>query len=49
MVVYLPMRTYGVNRHFDLLKAFGVIERVSLKHFFSSEKTYFTTYVRNMF
>ena len=34
MVVYLPMRTYGVNRHFDLLKAFGVIEKVSLNPFF---------------
>ena len=32
-------------RHFDLLKAFGYIERVGKSDFFS-EKTYFTSYVR---
>ena len=32
---------------FDLLKAFGYIERVNQSFFFG--KTYFTSYVRNMF
>ena len=40
------MRPYGVN--IDLLKAFGYIERVIESEFFS-EKTYFTSYVHNMF
>ena len=35
-------------RHFDLLKAFGYIERVLKSVFFFSEKTYYTSYVRNM-
>ena len=32
----------------DLLKAFGYIERV-VKSIFFPEKTYFSSYVRNMF
>ena len=35
-------------RYLDLLKAFGYIERVVKSDFFS-EKTYFISYVRNMF
>ena len=35
-------------RYFDLLKAFGYIDRVGKADFFFSEKTYFTSYVRNM-
>ena len=34
-------------RSFDLLKAFGYIERVVKSDFFSN-KTYFTSFVRNM-
>ena len=44
MVAHLTMLTYGGNPAFDLLKAFGYIERVV-----KSEKTYFASYVRNMF
>ena len=34
-------------RHFDLLKAFGYIERV-IKFDFFRKKVFFTSYVRNM-
>ena len=40
MVAHITLRTY-----FDLLKAFGYIERVVKSDFFS-EKTYFKIYVR---
>ena len=42
------MGTYGVNQAFRFLKAVSDIERVVLPNFFS-EKTHFTTYVRNIF
>ena len=35
MVAYFVMRTYGVTRNFDLLKAVGYIERVFKSDFFS--------------
>ena len=46
-VAQIAVRTYGVNRYFDLLKTFGNIERIVKTVF--SEKTYFTSYVHNMF
>ena len=47
MVAHFNMGLYGVIQ-FDLSKAFGYIERV-VKSIFFSEKTYFTSCVRNMF
>ena len=41
------VRKYEIDMYFDLLKAFGYFERVFEPN--SSEKTFFTSYVRNMF
>ena len=46
MVAQNILRTYEVNQVFDLLTAFNYIEGVVN---FLSEKTNFTSYVRNMF
>ena len=47
MVANFTKRAYGVNQVFWFVK-FGYIERVVKSDFFS-EKTYFTSFVRNMF
>ena len=48
MVAHFTMRTYVVNQAFRFYKAFGFIEDSSNPIFFS-QKTYFASYVRNMF
>mgnify|MGYP001334984726 CR=1 FL=1 len=48
MEVQYTVRKYGVNQVFRFVK-FGYIHRVVKSDFFLSEKTYFTSYVRNMF
>ena len=49
MVAHLTMRTHMEHiRYFDLLKAFGYIERV-VKSEKNPEKNYVTSYVRIMF
>ena len=46
MVALFTMRTHNI-RHFDLLKAFGYIERVVKSDFFR-KKILFISYVRNV-
>ena len=49
MVAHFIMRSYGVNQAFDLFKALVYIERVVKSEFIFRKKTYFTSYVRNIF
>ena len=46
MVAHLPIRTYGVNKHFDLLKAICYIERIVISDFFCRERPSFFLLMR---
>ena len=48
IVAQFTLRTYGVNQIFDFVKGIWFHKRV-VKSVFFSKKTYFTSYVHNMF
>ena len=49
MVAQNSVSTYGVNQFFRFVKGFCYIERIVKSDFLLSEKTYFTSYVHNLF